>query len=282
MKKLSIFWVLVAALTLTSGLGFAQRGGGFGGGFGFGHGHFGGPPDTSKGGPRDTTIGKGGDKGKPGGGFFNRGNNPVGLSDSCWNVFLSEINSDTATMLKNDLAQIAANRALMDTLMKQARAAWKAKDTAALRAIKVQLGTLGKQNQADWKEIGSILHQYKSILIQVHQACDQDKHHKGPGDGGPAGGAFKMTPVVPNPVATNGQASFTYTIAADSAGTQTPVNITIADAMGNTVKTVFTGTVSAGTYTVQLDLSGLTRGVYILRVQVGNPGIVESQKILIQ
>jgi hypothetical protein len=199
-------------------------------------------------------------------------------------VFLTELPADTAAMLKNDLADIAANRTLMDTLAKQARDAWKAGDTAKARAIKVQLMSLGQKNQADWKEIMSILRAEKALLIALRQSCDHvgDGHHKGTNDGGngnPTTGVV-MTPVTPNPVPSGGQASFTYTVAANSTGTPVPVVIKVADAMGNVLLTPFNGTQAAGTFTQQLDLSTLKPGWYVLLVQVGNA--TGAQKIMVQ
>jgi hypothetical protein len=293
MKKLNYVLAALLALVLTSGFGFAQRGGGpgpFGGGLGKGHGHLN-PGDTSRN-PNDTIAHNKdtthrrdttGDKGKPGAGTLNRHNNPVGLSDSCWNVFLTELSADTAAILKKDLADIATNRALIDTLAKQARAAWKSGDTATARALKQQMMALGLQNQTDWKEIMSILRAEKALLIAVRQSCDHTnpghKKDDNNGNGNPTTGVV-MTPVVPNPVTVGGQASFSYTVAASSTGTVVPVTITVADPMGNILLNVFNGAQPAGTYQQALDLSTLKPGMYLLLVKVGNAA--GAQKIMIQ
>ena len=87
-----------------------------------------------------------------------------------------------------------------------------------------------------------------------------------------------MTPIIPNPVTVGTtSASFTYTLGTAPAD----VTVTITDMLGNVVKTPFTGNVTATTaQTVQLDLSGLQPGMYIVRLQAGTA--IQSQKLMIR
>ncbi|HET9135887.1 MAG TPA: T9SS type A sorting domain-containing protein [Candidatus Kapabacteria bacterium] len=288
MKKFNIAFTALLALLLVSGVSFAQRGGGRN------KGPFGRPDSTHhKPNPSDSLK-----KGPPPMG-------PFGLSDSCFQVFLTLIPADQAATLQDDMAQMKTIQDQLNALRKQFKDAVKARDTAAIHDINAKLKDLFTQANTLKKAIDVIIRANQAILMQVRKDCmgfvlkgpggpgggpdkdtnrkdDTTGHHKGaPGGGGdPARTELKVTPVTPNPVPTGVQASFTYTTVANADGSQTQVNITISDAMGTLVKNVFAGGVDAGDHLVNLDLSGLTKGVYILRIQAGNA--VVSQKLLIQ
>lgn len=285
MKKISIVLTAFLALLLISGVSFAQRGGGRKGPFG--------RPDSThhKPNPSDSLR-----KGPPPMG-------PFGLSDSCFQVFLTLIPADQAATLQDDMAKMKDIQTQLNDLRTQFKAAVKAHDSAAIHEINAKLKDLWSQAGALKKAIETIIRANQAILMQVRKDCmgfvlkgpDKDHgngggkdtirkdttHHKGePGGGDPNKTSLKTTPVTPNPVTVGATASFSYTTVANAAGTQTEVNITISDAMGTLVKNVFAGAVDAGDHLVTLDLSGLTPGVYILRIQAGNA--VVSQKLLIQ
>lgn len=287
MKKFSIVLTAFLALLLISGVSFAQRGGGRKGPFG--------RPDSThhKPNPSDSLR-----KGPPPMG-------PFGLSDSCFQVFLTLIPADQAATLQDNMAKMKDIQDQLNTLRTQFKEAVKAHDSAAIHEINAKLKDLWSQSGALKKAIDGIVRGNQAILMQVRKDCmgfvlkgpgkdpgngggkdttrkdDTTGHHKGePGGGDPNKTELKTTPITPNPVTVGATASFSYTTVANAAGTQTEVNITISDAMGTLVKNVFAGAVDAGDHLVTLDLSGLTPGVYILRIQAGNA--VASQKLLIQ
>ncbi|MBS1903907.1 MAG: T9SS type A sorting domain-containing protein [Bacteroidetes bacterium] len=270
MRKSTTVFAALLALILTSGLSLAQHRGGPGH-----HGFPGdtirpphGPMDSLHGGPMDTLHRP--PFGKPRGGR-------VGLKDSCFQVFLSQIPADSAAMITADMNGLQTDQAQADTLRHQLFAAFKAHDSVAIAAIRAQLQALHQQMTDLAKNLKSILDQYKDLLIAVRKDCGgmpNPPHKGGPGSGGTM--PLVVTPIVPNPVPTGATASFTYTLSAAS-----DVNITINDLMGTAVKTVFSGNVTDTTaQTVTLDLSGLKPGLYILRVQAGN--VVMSQKLMVQ
>ncbi len=275
MKKSNTFFATLLMLVLASSLGFAQRGGPND------------PGDTTKGhrdttdtkGPRDTVNTKGPrDDGRPKVGSPRT----FGLSDSCWLVFLQNIPADSARILVNDLDSLRSVEASTKNLEGLLRRARQAKDTSAIKRITAALRSNRQTSQELRKEIIFIVRSHQSIFVRVKKACMGDvPPHKGtPGNGDPQT-ELKMTPVTPNPVLNGGTAAFSYSLPPNSANTQVNVVINIYDAMGNIVKDVFSGAVDAGTQqNVQLDLSGLKSGVYILRVQAGN--MVGSQKIIIK
>ncbi len=275
MKKSNTFLAAILMLVLASSLGFAQRGGPDD------------PKDTTKG-HRDTTITKEprdtvNTKGPKDGGRPKVGSpRTFGLSDSCWLVFLQNIPADSARILVNDLDSLRSLEASSKNLEGLLRRARQAKDTSAIKRITAALRSNQQAMQELRKEVIFIMRSHQSIFIRVKNACmGEPNPRKGtPGNGDPQT-QLAMTPVTPNPVLNGGTAAFSYTLPANSANTQVNVLIVISDAMGNVVKNVFSGAVDAGSeQKVQLDLSGLKPGVYIVRVQAGN--LVGSQKIMIQ
>ncbi len=177
-----------------------------------------------------------------------------GLSDSCWNVFLSQIPADTAHMLTEAFADIKVTRARIDTLHKEYRAALRADDTVRARLIWIRITDLFKNIRDDWDTIQPILRQYHELLIETRRDCDHNGRKSTIG--------LRVTPVVPNPATTN--AHFSYTInAADH------VLIQLFDQSGTVVKTVFEGNVDAGEHDMKLDLSGMQSGAYLVRIQAG-------------
>lgn len=273
MRKFTPLFTALVVLLLTSGVGLAQRHGGFG------HKDFPGdtlhrpphgPMDTLKGGPRDTTK-------RPPFGKPDRGGR-MGVKDSCFQIFLTQIPADSAAMIKADMNTLQSGQAQADTLRRQLFAAFKAKDSAAVAAIRAKLEALHQSMGDAAKNLKQILDQYRDQLIALRKDCGGQlpPHKGGPGSGGITP-TLTMTPVIPNPVPTGvTNATFTYTLTVAE-----QVNITLSDMMGTLVKTVFAGAVTDTTpQTISLDLSGLKPGVYILRIQAGKD--VMSQKIMVQ
>ena len=176
------------------------------------------------------------------------------LGDSCWKVFLSDLPADTAQMLTGAIDNRRDVEVKVDSLQKDLRAARRAKDTVLMHAIWAQIKDDFGKMRDDRKQIDSIIDKYHKVLVEVRRTCDND------GKKGTIG--LKVTPIVPNPATT--KAHFSYTINADE-----DVLIQIFDQGGNVVKTIFNAHADQGEHDVQLDLSGLKSGVYLLRIQAG-------------
>jgi hypothetical protein len=181
------------------------------------------------------------------------GQHHFGLSDSCWKVFVAELPNDVAGTLTGAIEQVKDIKANIDTLRDSLRAERKEKDTAAVHATWDKIRDQIAKARDDHKIIDDIIAKYHEILVKVHRECDTTTK-------GTVG--LKVTPIMPNPATT--KAHFSYTINAAE-----EVQITISDQVGTIVKKVFDGQVSAGEHDVQLDLSGLQSGMYLLRIQAG-------------
>jgi len=234
-------------------------------------------------GGRDTT-GKDTTKGGPG-----HGNPPpgkgtrghFGLSDSCWNIFLSQLTAADQAQLAADQKIITDNQTQIDALIKQIRALkGNARDSATRAQIKSlmdQINAILKSSLAAEKDYNSIIRKYEAILQGIRKDCGRTAIHKGnPGD--PTNDGFKVSAVVPNPASIGGTASITITMIADA-----PVTITLSDAMmfGKvTPQVIFNGTLTAGDHIQTIDLAGLKAGIYLITVQSGNEQ--QMQKLVIQ
>jgi hypothetical protein len=177
-----------------------------------------------------------------------------GLSDSCWKVFLSGLPADSAQTLVKAFDGSRDAEQMIDSLRKAYSAARKAKDTALMRAILEKIKDERDQIRDDRLITDRIIDEYHSLLIQVRKECDNDGRKSTIG--------LRVTPIVPNPATT--KAHFSYTINADE-----NVLIQIFDQSGNMVKTVFDGPADQGEHDVNLDLSGLKSGIYLVRIQAG-------------
>jgi len=80
---------------------------------------------------------------------------------------------------------------------------------------------------------------------------------------------FTLGQSYPNP--TQGKASFTYTTP-----NETEVRITLVDMTGRLVQTLVNGRVSAGDYTVNIDVSSLTSGTYLYMLESGSTKLVRQ------
>jgi hypothetical protein len=201
-----------------------------------------------------------------------------GLSDSCWNIFLTQISASDAAGLAADQKIIADNQTQIDSLIKQLRSIkGNLKDStvrAEMKALLMQINTLEKASNAAQKDYGTIIKNNMTALQAVRQGCGRPIHKGGAGD--PTNG-LQIGAIVPNPAPVGSTANLTITLAADE-----PVTITIgsAIAMGAPAKQIFNGTLTAGTHTQSLDLTGLKAGVYMVTVQAGND--MAMTKLVIQ
>lgn len=212
--------------------------------------------------------------GDHGRGIGHHGNpDQLNLSDSCWRVFLSQLPTDSAQMLIRALDCLKDTRMQFDTLWHDLRAAYHDQDSAKIAEIRAQLAALRAQRRDCGEIVKTILRQYRDLIRQVRRDCGR-RRHDGPPDHSSM--EIKIGPIVPNPVPL-GQttAQFTFGLRLDA-----HVVITISDALGNVVKEVFNGDLTAGPQTQTLDLSGLSAGMYYLRVQAGDG--VGTARLIIQ
>jgi Spy/CpxP family protein refolding chaperone len=227
------------------------------------------PRDTGKGGPGNGGPGPG-DKG---------GRGHFGLSDSCWNIFLTQISPADAAQLAADQQTVSDNQKKIEDLYKQIRSLkGSAKDSsirAQIKDLMDQIRTLLKSSGDAMKDFASIIRKNNDILQSIRKDCGRHSTHKGnPGD--PTNG-MTVGEITPNPTTPGGQASITITLTADA-----PVMISIgnATAQGPPAKIIFNGLLTAGAHTQTLDLTGIGPGMYLLTIQSGNEVI--TKKLVIQ
>lgn len=198
----------------------------------------------------------------------------LNLSDSCWRVFISQLPDDSAQMLVRALECLKESRDEFARLWQALREAHAAKDTAKIREIRALLAELRAKRNECAKVVKTILRQYHDLFIRVRHDCGRKRPDGTGGHDGTIG--IKLGPIMPNPVPT-GQttATLTYGIATDSR-----VVITTSDALGNVVKEVFSGDLTAGPQTQTLDLNGLNPGMYYVRIQTADA--VATARLVIQ
>ena len=227
------------------------------------------PRDTGKGGPRDTS--KGGGPKPDGRGHF-------GLSDSCWNIFLTQISPADAAQLAADQKTISDNQAQIEALIKQIRALKGTKDSvtrAKIKSLMDQINGLMKANGAAMKDYASVIKKNDAILQSIRKDCGRHVHKGSPGD--PTNG-LTVTDIVPNPATAGSMPTVNITLTADAAVTITLSSATAAQ--GPPAKVLFNGTLTAGTHTQTLDLSGSAAGIYLVNITSGNQMV--TKKLVIQ
>jgi len=229
--------------------------------------------DTTKGGGRDTSKGGGPGKiGNPRGHF--------GLSDSCWNIFLSKISASDAAGLAADQKTIADNEAQIDTLERQIHNLLKAgggKDSTVrneVRALLAQIQILRKATEAAAKDYASIIKANESILQSIRKDCGRPAHK---GSAGDPGNGLTATNIVPNPASVGGSISLTIGLTSDA-----EVNIfaSLIGPQGPPAMLLFNGRLPAGSTPETIALGHLGAGAYMITIQSGNTTIQE--KLLIQ
>jgi len=222
---------------------------------------------------RDTGKGKPGNGGPSTGGINTKGQ--FGLSDSCWNIFLSEISKTSASQLAADQKTISADEAQIDTILKQVRSIKGSPKDSTIRAeIKALLGKIGgieKSMDSSLRDYASIIKANDSLLESIRQNCGRSIHHKG--TAGDPGSGLTATDIVPNPAPANGTASTTITLTADA---EVIIFISSAVAQGPPSKLIFNGMLTAGTHVQQLNLTGLGTGAYLVTIQSGQTTIVKK------
>jgi hypothetical protein len=197
------------------------------------------------------------------------------LAEPCLEILLGKLSADDAAALQ---AALRSQQALMDQtnqLRAAAKAAREAKDTAAFRAAMEQLKGLRRQGKEIGKTIREILHRNNTAVREALLACCE-KPAGGGTDDGSNQHILRVSPIKPNPVLAGAtSAEFTYGLKAEVI-----VSITINDQLGNLVKTVSSGTSAIGEHVVLLDLTGMTTGGYLVRIQAGSD--VQSLRLIIQ
>src|SRR5688572_5540185 len=216
MKSIHRFLIAILLVTGLAGASFAQRGPGDGG-----------PKD----GPGDRGSGKHG-RGNP---------HHLNLNDSCWQVFLSQIPADSAAMLTAAIDCLKNSKAEFDALWLELRAAHSTRDTAKIAELRAKLAELRAQRRECDKVVKTILRQYRYMISRIRKECDNPRRDSVGHKERPAVDV-KVGHIVPNPVPT-GQttAELSFGIRVDA-----PVIITINDQLGNVMKEVFNGNLTAG------------------------------------
>lgn len=201
------------------------------------------------------------------------------MADSCFQILLGKLSADDAAALT---AALDAQKALLDQVNQiraAAKAAHEAGDTAAFRAAMEQLKGLRRQGKELAKTIRDIMHRNNTAVREALVACCGEPPH-GPRDSNDTKGdhqhVLEVGNIKPNPVPTGvTTAELKYKLKVEST-----VTITINDQLGNIVKTVTDGASTVGEHVVSLDLTGLSTGGYLVRVQAGAD--VQTRRLIIQ
>jgi len=231
----------------------------------------GGGRDTSKGGGRDTSKGGRIDK-NPKGHF--------GLSDSCWNIFLSQISAADAAGLAADQKTIADNQAQIDTLQKQIHDLLRkggGKDSsvrAQVKALMAQIQTLRKASEAAAKDYGTILRNNQAILQSLRETCGRIAHKGNTGD---PGNGLTVTDIVPNPASVGGSISMTIGLTSDA---EVTIFASLIGPQGPPTMQIFEGKLPAGSTPETISLGRLGAGAYLITIQSGPTSV--QKKLVIQ
>lgn len=203
------------------------------------------------------------------------------LSDSCLQILLGKLSTDDATALQAALAAQNALRDQVNQLHAAAKAAREAHDSAAFSAAMQQLRALRLQGKELGKTIREIMHRNSSAVREAVVACCGERP-RGPRDSSDVRGPghdqhiLHVSPIKPNPVHIGTlSAEFGYSLKTESV-----VTITINDQLGTIIKTVASGTMASGEHIVNLDLTGMTEGGYLVRLQAGTE--VKTLRLVIQ
>ncbi|MBS1904029.1 MAG: T9SS type A sorting domain-containing protein [Bacteroidetes bacterium] len=213
-----------------------------------------------------------------------KGHNPFGLSDSCFAYFLTLLPSDTAALIKTDLALLDSNSVKIDSLVAQWRLAKSSHDTTisdslkkvTADSLKDLIDSLVKQSVDLSIEIVQIGRAEITILTTVRMTCGDDTttttHH---GISAPLIDV-DVSAVTPNPVASGATTQFKI-----SSDASTNIDVGLYDVMGILVKQLYQGQIQAGTpISIAFDVDSLHPGVYLLRVQTGT--ITETQRLVVK
>ncbi len=199
-------------------------------------------------------------------------------NDSCREVLIGLMSAEDAAAFTAAMNNIRGNNAQLKDLRTQLRAAREAGDTAAFRAISEQLKALYRMIGENHKIAASILSKYSERAMRVRNDCGGRKP-KGPRDGGARDerkedGHQPSGVITPNPVELGGTAVLNLRLAAEA-----NVAVTISNESG-TVLTIPSAQFAAGAQQISLDVSSLTRGAYLVQVQIGEK--MQVLKLMIQ
>jgi len=231
------------------------------------------PRDTSKGGGKGDTSKGGPIKiGNPRGHF--------GLSDSCWNIFLSQISTTDAAGLAADEKTIETNEAQIDTLERKIHDLLKnggGKDSTIrneVKALLAQIQTLRKATLDAAKDYAAIIKKNEAILQSIRQDCGRVKHK---GNAGDPGNGLTVTDIVPNPASVGGSISFTIGLTSDA---EVEIFASLIGPQGPPSMLIFNGKLPAGSTPETIALGRLGAGAYLITIQSGNSSV--QKKLVIQ
>src|SRR5437764_472715 len=144
------------------------------------------------------------------------GPNHFGLSDSCWNVFLTMISSGDASELNADQSGIAALDTQINAINKQLRSLKGGLRDSTVRqqfkALIDQKHDLMKQEDSLRRDYGKIIHNNDSLLRMVRRDCGRH----GKGTAGDPGSGLKVGDIIPNPATVGSEITIPITLTADA------------------------------------------------------------------
>ena len=181
-------------------------------------------------------------------------------NDSCREILLAQMSTEDAATLTRLYAALKGGNEQLQTLRAELRAARVAGDTAAFRRISEQLKTLYRQQGSFHKMIAELFNKYDEVAMRIRKECGGRPPKDRDGERGDRSGGV----ISPNPVTVGGTAVLTLNLTAESM-----VGVTISNDAG-TVLTIPAATLPAGEQQIALDVSTLTRGVYLVQVQIGD------------
>jgi hypothetical protein len=195
-------------------------------------------------------------------------NHHHGLSDSCWNVFLSQLSAEDSATVQSYLDSIAKNDTTIDSLRRLIPMT-KGKGKA-VKMLQAEIKALHKTNMALSKRIHAIIDANEELFEMVAEHCGQDTTEIGDttnvGDTtGSPHDSLIVKRLAPNPITVNGTMNLTIEL-----GTPLNVTVTISDLNGNLVKSFALGTLPSGSQTIPLDLTGIPPGNYLVMIQAGS------------
>jgi hypothetical protein len=188
-------------------------------------------------------------------------------NDSCREVLLSQMSPEDAAAFTTAVESIKRANANIADLREQLRRAKQARNEEAFREISAQLKSMYLLVSGFQRELAVILAKYPEAAMRVQKECGRKP--KGPRDGGARDERKDDVRqphgmITPNPVELGGTAVLNLNLA-----TEASVAVTISNESG-TVLTIPAAQLAAGEQQINLDVSSLTRGAYLVQVQIGD------------
>jgi hypothetical protein len=195
---------------------------------------------------------------------YGQGNsdNHFGLSDSCWQVFLSQL-SGSDSSLGDYYDSLGTLDAQIDSMMKLIPGL----RGKAVQTLQKQIIALRKQRNELRKQTHKILAMNMALLIDVQEHCGQDTTVTDTTDTTGGGGGIDSLTIGlnPNPLILGGSVNLSFTLAA-------PANVTVnvySQTTATLVQSFSYPGLPAGPQNLLLNLGALPSGSYLIEVQTG-------------